>query len=481
MMASMAALRGQGQSTAVVQMSDLERMRHEAARSIHEPTTNEWDATRKELSKKSQARAAKWGNTIAAQRRNKEQEKKDRLEKIEMGKRELDRQEAEIQAMQRKDAIERAQRMLYEDSDKVKTFSSGMLLSDVLEERQAQIELAQKKRQIEAAEDEEWFELQQRQWSEHDRAEKAKAEKVLSKVSQVSQMRSDQLVKTKANMIARREQEILEGKAINQRAQEELERQKQKIIEQKEATKKAQRETAHMNKLLQQRRERERKAIELEERKIEAYARKKEALAQERKDRAEMKFNEEMAIRQQMIDKANEHLAGLKNSEEKTLAAQVLAREQADAEREAAKAAFRAREMEACDVSRREQMRIRREQSMRKKAEDSELSVQWQESCQKLKEEELQEIEDARMYSQAIQQFQLRQVAEKHRRKTKVEEREEMEAIRDIVRAKELDSQFEAYAGACMDEYREAGKDLRPLEVALRKATMPNTSSHTIK
>jgi Spy/CpxP family protein refolding chaperone len=85
------------------------------------------------------------------------------------------------------------------------------------------------------------------------------------------------------------------------------------------------------------------------------------------------------------------------------------------------------------------------------------------------------------MYSQAIQQFQLRQVAEKHRRKTKVEEREEMEAIRDIVRAKELDSQFEAYAGACMDEYREAGKDLRPLEVALRKATMPNTSSHTIK
>ena len=61
---------------------------------------------------------------------------------------------SEIQAMQRKDAIERAQRMLYEDSDKVKTFSSGMLLSDVLEERQAQIELSQKKRQIEAAEDE---------------------------------------------------------------------------------------------------------------------------------------------------------------------------------------------------------------------------------------------------------------------------------------------------------------------------------------
>ena len=98
-----------------------------------------------------------------------------------------------------------------------------------------------------------------------------------------------------------------------------------------------------------------------------------------------------------------------------------------------------------------------------------------------LKEEEMQEIEDGKMYSKAIQQFQLRQVAEKHRRRAKVEERNEMEAIRDVVRAKELDGQFEAYAGACLDEYQEAGKDLRPLEVALRKATMPNMTSHTIK
>merc|ERR1711871_669110 len=304
---------------------------------------------------------------------------------------------------------------------------------------------------------------------------------VLEKISQAAEMRSAQLEKAKADIIARRGAAIREGVAINNRAQEELERQKQEILDKQAAARKAQEETAHMNKLLQQRRERERSAIEKEERKIEAYARKKEALAQERKDRAELKFNEEMAVRQKMIDNANAHLASLKDNEEKTLAAQVLAREQADAEREAAKAAFRAREMEACDVSRREQMRIKREQTIRKKEEDKELAEQWQDSCQKLKEEELQEIEDAKMYSTAIQQFQLRQVAEKHRRKAKVEEREEMEAIRDIVRAKELDSQFEAYAGACMDEYREAGKDLRPLEVALRKATQPNTSSHTIK
>ena len=98
-----------------------------------------------------------------------------------------------------------------------------------------------------------------------------------------------------------------------------------------------------------------------------------------------------------------------------------------------------------------------------------------------LKEEEMQEIEDGKMYSKAIQQFQLRQVAEKHRRRAKVEERAEMEAIRDIVRSKELDGQFGAYAQACMEEYAQADKDLRPLQVALRKATIPNLTSHTIK
>jgi hypothetical protein len=478
---AMSALRAQGQSMHVLASSELERIRADAARSVHEPSANEWEGRRKEMSKASQARAAKWGNTIAAQRRQKEEAKKKRLEEIEMGKRELDRQEAEIQVQQRKAAIERAQRMLYEDSDKVKTFSSGMLFSDVLEERQAQIELAQRKRHVEAAEDEEWYELQQKQWAAHDSRETEQEQIRLAKTSQAAEMRSAQLEQAKADIIARRAAAIREGVAINNRAQEEVQRQKQQILDKQAAARKAQEETAHMNKLLQQRRERERNAIEKEERKIEAYAKKKEALAQERKDRAEEKFHEEMQIRQNMIDAANAHLAQLKSNEDTILAQQILAREQADAEREAAKAAFRAREMEACDISRKEQMRQRQEAAVRKKQEDKHLKQQWTEACAQLKEAELQEILDARDYSQAIQQFQLRQVAEKHRRRAKAEERAEMEAIRDIVRSKELDGQFGAYAQACMEEYAQADKDLRPLQVALRKATIPNLTSHTIK
>ena len=122
--------------------------------------------------------------------------------------------------------------MLYEDSDKVKTFSSGMLLSDVLEERQAQIELAQRKRQAEAAQDEEWFELQKKQWEAHDAREAEQEQLRVQKIGQAAEMRAAQLEKTKADIIARRAAAIREGVAINNRAQEELERQKQEILAQ---------------------------------------------------------------------------------------------------------------------------------------------------------------------------------------------------------------------------------------------------------
>lgn len=465
----------------LLSVHELDRMKEMASKSVNETTPSEWSEQKKALQQASAERAGKWGNTIAAQRRAKEQAKKKRLENEEMEKRKLDEDEARIQAQLRRDAIERAQRMLYEDSDKIKTFSSGMLMSDVMEERQAQIQLSHTKRQIEAAEEEEWFELQQKQWSEHDLRERAQEERVTSKLLEEKDMRKKQIETTKKSIIGRQKLAEAEGQAILARSQEELQRQRQELIDKKLSVRKAQEETARMNKLLQERRERERQAVELEEKRIEEYAERKEQLALERKERAEMKFREEMAIRQKMIDRANEHLASLQTGENRVLAKQIAEREKSDAEREAAKAAFRAREMEACDLSRSEQLRLRREQKERVTRENQELADQWKESCERLKEEEVQEIVDQREYSTAIQQFQLRQVAEKQRRKAKGEAKDGMDAIRDIVRAAEVDDQFTSYAEACVDEYAQAGKDLKPLQIALRKSTVPNFMSHQIK
>ena len=53
----------------------------------------------------------------------------------------LDVIEANLRAAQRAEQIERASKLLYRDTDKVKTFNSSLLLSDVLEERKQQVEI----------------------------------------------------------------------------------------------------------------------------------------------------------------------------------------------------------------------------------------------------------------------------------------------------------------------------------------------------
>ena len=51
----------------------------------------------------------------------------------------MDRAEAKLRAEARQLQIERANKLLYDETDKVKSFHSALLLSDVLKERQHQI------------------------------------------------------------------------------------------------------------------------------------------------------------------------------------------------------------------------------------------------------------------------------------------------------------------------------------------------------
>ena len=51
----------------------------------------------------------------------------------------LDQEEAQRQLQSRQMQIERANKMLYEETDRVKTFHSRLLMSDILREREEQI------------------------------------------------------------------------------------------------------------------------------------------------------------------------------------------------------------------------------------------------------------------------------------------------------------------------------------------------------
>jgi len=60
---------------------------------------------------------------------------------------EVDLEEAQYQAERRKEAIERAKTLLYHQTDRVKQFHGALLLTEVLRERDAQVEYKKRREQ----------------------------------------------------------------------------------------------------------------------------------------------------------------------------------------------------------------------------------------------------------------------------------------------------------------------------------------------
>ncbi|XP_026540841.1 coiled-coil domain-containing protein 173 [Notechis scutatus] len=95
---------------------------------------------RKDLHLKSQALVKNWTHTIAGMSQQKLKGKKVRQEREEEEKRKVDLEEAKYQAQKRKEKIEEAKLQQYYENDRVKSFHRALLYSEVLKERDAQIE-----------------------------------------------------------------------------------------------------------------------------------------------------------------------------------------------------------------------------------------------------------------------------------------------------------------------------------------------------
>ena len=81
----------------------------------------------------SNARKAKWPNTLEANRIKKENARQDKLDAEEALRKEIDAQEEALHVEKRRLAIERANKMLYDSTDRVKSLHSKLLLADVMQ------------------------------------------------------------------------------------------------------------------------------------------------------------------------------------------------------------------------------------------------------------------------------------------------------------------------------------------------------------
>lgn len=113
----------------ILRGSEVNRIRS----SIHDPVQTDKEARRQALREKSQQRTDKWPNTLEAMRRKKDNWKKDREEREEKRRLAIDANELRLQKEARLRQIERANQLIYNQTDKMKTLRSKMLQCDVIQ------------------------------------------------------------------------------------------------------------------------------------------------------------------------------------------------------------------------------------------------------------------------------------------------------------------------------------------------------------
>merc|ERR1711988_1682299 len=208
-------------SSVVISSQEFNRIKASTSKEIRANPTD-LKQERLELQKLSQGRVKQWPNTLEAERKRKEARRQEKLDREEEERKKIDREEAAIAGEKRRMAIERANKMLYDDNDRVKNFHSNLMLSDVLKEREAQIEVNRQKKKNERRREKYWAEIQKDAMDEYDRKEKDKRQEEVRRKNEVSVAREKQLSEIRELLAKRKEEEKREGELVVQKAQMEI-------------------------------------------------------------------------------------------------------------------------------------------------------------------------------------------------------------------------------------------------------------------
>ncbi|KAK3592985.1 hypothetical protein CHS0354_023210 [Potamilus streckersoni] len=155
------------QQVMVLTKTDWERIQTQLHRKeIEEEKIRKMREDRENLKNRSKEVVQNWGNTIAGTRNRKLEARKLREQKEEEERKLLDIEEAKYQAQQRKEAIDKAKTLQYYQTDRVKQFHGALMLTEVLKEREAQLELKKLQARANEGKDKEYMALAQREYEE---------------------------------------------------------------------------------------------------------------------------------------------------------------------------------------------------------------------------------------------------------------------------------------------------------------------------
>ena len=383
-------------------------------------------------------------------RLKKERDRKERLQNEEKSRIDVDERERQYQQQVREDAIKKANMMLYSQDDPVKTFSSKLFLSHVLDERSKQVVLERNRKEKQKQQDCEWAIIQDRAIRQLKVEEDAKIQKQRLEASKLRVAQQEQLQEVRNRKLREREEARIEGQQIREAAE-------RSIMKEREAEDYRRAKAIEVNKqyLEDNKRHRElrnrKQQEELEElQKIQLFAQLKEEQMQERKRRAENKFEQQLSARQAMIDRQAKHLEMVAGEAEERVLTQIRDAENERLQRVATQKAKRDKFWSEIDTSRQKQLHRKEEDKERQGLHKKRIQEVQRQRQAALMEEELVDRRESRKKAEKLQAFQILQITEKEEKKRLAREQEVEEGILMTKSIEKEEQMFQAYVDSVM-------------------------------
>ena len=198
-----------------------------------------------------------------------------------------------------------------------------MFMCDVLQERDAQVEIKKMRAQQEQAIDEGWVENDKVKMEDYDQRMNTRMEEMFKRKQETAKVISQQLVESKQAFVKRIKEERLEGELVKRKAHTEIEIERRKENDRRNKQLKNRDDLNKANEQLKVYNGELKKKEKEEEKKQKEYAVQKERLDQLKKDREEQRFLEAQRVRERLIQQQAEYLSNLKNREDQILNKQV--------------------------------------------------------------------------------------------------------------------------------------------------------------
>ncbi|XP_064183358.1 cilia- and flagella- associated protein 210-like isoform X1 [Anguilla rostrata] len=410
-----------------------------------------------------------WSNTIAGQRQKKLEAKKIREEIEEEEKKQIDLEEAEYQKQKRKEAIAKAKSQQYFQTDRVKGFHSSLLLTEVLKEREAQMELKQRKQM--ASKDVNRDIMAQLKQKDEEALEQERQRAVQRKQERedVAEFLKQQIKEQEAIM----EKEKLDKKKEADELQKlkELHGWERSMYEQKKQEEKRNVMRAHLEHLSNRNLIR---AIEIQKQEAEDECRRlfssaKQKMMKMRKEKEAEMFSEVQRHKEKMVERLATQLQEKTSNDEELIANAVTLRE-ARLEREQRENEAKKKAMLDSITAHRAAVHQEQEQKIKEERQRALEMLQAKKESDKIFLEK-QQLKAQKMKENcvALQDFHVHQMAER-RAKEQLVKKEQLDfevKNTELVAAEE--QQFQKYAEEVINTATEAKRNTLPLRKAARE------------